>query len=231
MTAAFGSGLAPCADGLGEELLLQPVGESHEERRAVLVAEHVKAAGMPVARFRDPERSRTGVKRQLDVDPSRVLEVLQHPVHGLAQPIRERTADIASMFDPTAFERIPLDFKVVDAPDLLPGHQLRFTEVGLDGIGIRVEYTITPAISRAPGVLAWVGVARDALGLEWEDVGGAFGPSSDRHRTEGVMTFELETDSAGELSVRLVPVGSAVLGSEEDRLRGPAYQLVIRLAV
>jgi hypothetical protein len=90
------------------------------------------------------------------------------------------------MLDPTAFERIPLDFKVVDAPDLLPGHEVRFTEVGLDGIGIRVEYTIAPPISM--GSLAWTGVARDDRGHEWEDAGGAYGPSSDGRCTEGVMT-------------------------------------------
>lgn len=78
------------------------------------------------------------------------------------------------MFDPTAFERIPLDFKVVDAPDLLPGHEVRFTEVALDGIGIRVEYTIAPAIST--GSLAWSGLARDDRGHEWEDVGGDSDP-------------------------------------------------------
>jgi hypothetical protein len=90
------------------------------------------------------------------------------------------------MFDPSAHERIPLDFEVIDAPDLLPGHEVRFTEVGLDAIGIRVEYTIAPAISM--GSLAWSGVARDDRGHEWEDAGGAYAPSSDGRCTEGVMT-------------------------------------------
>jgi hypothetical protein len=114
----------------------------------------------------------------------------------------------------------------VETPDLLPGRTLRFTDVALDPIGVRVEYEIVPAVPKAPGSLGWVGVARDDLGHIWEDVGGAYGISRDALRTEGVMTFELADDSARELTVRLVPTGR-----ESASVEGRAYALTISLVL
>jgi hypothetical protein len=37
---------------------------------------------------------------------------------------------------------------------------------------------------RVPG-LGWSGCSRDDLGNEYEDVGGAYGPSADGERTKG----------------------------------------------
>jgi hypothetical protein len=122
-------------------------------------------------------------------------------------------------------EHIPLRFEVVHSPDVLPGYEVSFSAVYLDSTGLRVEYTITPGVPLAPGSLSWVGTASDEYGNTWEDVGGAFGLSSDGRRTEGVLTFELLSDRALELSVRLVPGGG--VGATEE---GEGYELAISVA-
>ena len=47
---------------------------------------------------------------------------------------------------------LPLAFEVVATPDHFPGHSLSYTDVGFDDAGIRIEYTIAPAVAtRVPG--------------------------------------------------------------------------------
>jgi hypothetical protein len=113
---------------------------------------------------------------------------------------------------------IPLAFEVAAAPDLFPGHSLSFTDVGFDDVGIRIEYAIDPALAmRSPGV-GWVGRAHDDLGNEYEDVGGAYGPARDGHRTEGVLTLPFPVDEASAIRVRIWPDGD-----------GEAYELIVSL--
>jgi hypothetical protein len=59
---------------------------------------------------------------------------------------------------------LPLAFEVVATPDLFPGHSLSFTDVGFDDVGIRIEYTIAPAVAMRNPRIGWVGHGRDDLG-------------------------------------------------------------------
>jgi hypothetical protein len=121
---------------------------------------------------------------------------------------------------------LPLAFEVVATPDLFPGHSLSFTEVGFDDVGIRIEYTIAPAVPvRVPG-LGWVGFGRDDLGNDYEDVGGAYGQARDDDRTNGVLTMPFPVDDARTLRVRLRP-GSVTAGF--DDAGSPAYEVMVSL--
>jgi hypothetical protein len=121
---------------------------------------------------------------------------------------------------------LPLAFEVVATPDLFPGHSLSFTDVGFDDVGIRIEYTIAPAVAtRVPG-LGWVGHGRDDLGNDYEDVGGAYGHARDGDRTNGVLTMPFPVDEARTLRVRLRPGGDAA-GFEDEG--SPAYEVAISL--
>jgi len=62
-----------------------------------------------------------------------------------------------------------------------------------------------------PGI-GWVGYARDDLGNEYVDLGGAYGPAGFGERTEGTLTMPFPADEAKALRVRLWP------GSDPDRL-------------
>jgi hypothetical protein len=121
---------------------------------------------------------------------------------------------------------IPLAFEVTAAPDLLPGHSLSFTDVGFDDVGIRIEYTIAPAVSRRVQGLGWVGFARDDLGNDYEDVGGAYGPARDGDRTDGVLTMPFPVEDARTLRVRL-RAGSDTAGFGDEG--APAYELTVSL--
>ncbi|HEX6695897.1 MAG TPA: hypothetical protein VF080_03855 [Solirubrobacteraceae bacterium] len=121
---------------------------------------------------------------------------------------------------------LPLAFEVVATPDLFPGHSLSFTDVGFDDVGIRIEYSIAPAIAmRGPGT-GWVGHGRDDLGNDYEDVGGAYGPARDGDRTNGVLTMPFPIDAASMLRVRLRPRGDAA-GFDDDG--APAYEVLVHL--
>ena len=121
---------------------------------------------------------------------------------------------------------LPLAFEVVATPDLFPGHSLSFTDVGFDDAGIRIEYTIAPAVAmRNPGI-GWVGYGRDDLGNEYEDVGGAYGQARDGDRTNGVLTMPFPVDEASKLRVRLRP-GTDTAGFEGDGT--PAYEVLVHL--
>ncbi len=79
-------------------------------------------------------------------------------------------------------------------PDLIPGHVLRLSEVVLDGEAIRVEYSIEPALpiwdqTRNMPPIMWRWDARDDLGNRYEEAGGAYGPSRNGDRTEGVLSL------------------------------------------
>jgi hypothetical protein len=120
---------------------------------------------------------------------------------------------------------VPLAFEVVAAPDLFPGHTLSFTEVGFDDVGVRIEYAIEPAVTmREPGI-GWLGYARDDLGNEYADVGGAYGRAGFGERTEGTLTLPLPAGDARTLRVRIWP-GSDPIDYEE---RAAAFELVISL--
>jgi hypothetical protein len=121
---------------------------------------------------------------------------------------------------------IPLAFEVAAAPDLLPGHSLAFTDVGFDDVGIRIEYTIAPAVARGVPGLGWVGFGRDDLGNEYEDVGGAYGPARDGDRTDGVLTMPFPVEDAKTLRVR-VRAGSDTAGFGDEG--APAYELIVSL--
>ena len=121
---------------------------------------------------------------------------------------------------------LPLAFEVVATPDLFPGHSLSFTDVGFDDRGIRIEYTIAPAVAmRNPGI-GWVGHGRDNLGNDYEDVGGAYGLARDGDRTNGVLTMPFPIDEASMLRVRLRPASDAA-GFEDDG--APAYEVLVYL--
>jgi hypothetical protein len=122
---------------------------------------------------------------------------------------------------------LPLAFEVVVAtPDLFPGHSLSFTDVGFDDVGIRIEYTIAPAVAmRVPGT-GWVGYGRDDLGNEYEDVGGAFGQGRDGDRTTGVLTMPFPVDEAKTLHVRLRPGSDRTAFEDKD---SPAYEVIVSL--
>jgi hypothetical protein len=121
---------------------------------------------------------------------------------------------------------LPLAFEVVATPDLFPGHSLSFTDVGFDDAGIRIEYTIAPAVAmRNPGI-GWVGHGRDNLGNDYEDLGGAYGRARDGDRTNGVLTMPFPIDEASMLRVRLRPASDAA-GFEDDG--APAYEVLVHL--
>ncbi|MDP9379155.1 MAG: hypothetical protein M3Q29_03225 [Chloroflexota bacterium] len=82
-------------------------------------------------------------------------------------------------------QRIRLDYQ---CPDLIPGHVLRVSEVVLDEEAIRVEYSIEPALPNMPPIM-WRWEARDDLGNRYEEAGGAYGPSRNGDRTEGVLSL------------------------------------------
>lgn len=121
---------------------------------------------------------------------------------------------------------IPLAFEVTAAPDLFPGHSLSFTDVGFDDVGIRIAYAIAPAVSRGVQGAGWVGVGRDDLGNDYEDVGGAYAAARDGDRTDGVLTMPFPVDDARTLRVRLRP-GADAAGFEDQG--SPAYELIVSL--
>ena len=121
----------------------------------------------------------------------------------------------------------PLSFVVVATPDLVPGHKLSVTEVGLDVVAVRVEYEIVPPLARGILGFSWFGEARDDLGNRYEDVGSAFGPSADGERTEGTLSLPLPVPEASVLYVRLLPGND----SAAPRSEGPAYELRVSLVL
>jgi len=123
---------------------------------------------------------------------------------------------------------LPLTYEVATAPDLFPGHSVSFTEVGIDDVGLRIEYVIAPAVSKGVRGIAWVGYARDDLGNEYQDHGGAYGPSRDGATTRGVLTMPFPADEAKALRVRLWPGGDPA-GFDDDSSR--AYELVVGLVL
>jgi hypothetical protein len=121
---------------------------------------------------------------------------------------------------------LPLAFEVVATPDLFPGHSLSFTDVGFDDFGIRIEYTIAPAVAMSVPGIGWVGYGRDDLGTEYEDVGSAYGQARDGDRTNGVLTMPFPIDEAKTLRVRLRP-GSDTAGFEDEG--SPACEVLVHL--
>jgi hypothetical protein len=121
---------------------------------------------------------------------------------------------------------LPLAFEVVATPDLFPGHSLSFADVGFDDVGIRIEYTIAPAVAmRNPGI-GWVGYGRDDLGNDYVDVGGAYGQARDGDRTNGVLTMPFPIDEARTLRVRLRPRSDTAGFGDEG---SPAYEVLVHL--
>ena len=123
---------------------------------------------------------------------------------------------------------LPLAYEVATAPDLFPGHSVSFTEVAIDDVGLRIEYAIAPAVSKGGRGIAWVGYARDDLGNDYQDGGGAYGPSRDGATTRGVLTMPFPADEAKALRVRLWPGGDPT-GFDDDG--SPAYELVVALVL
>jgi hypothetical protein len=121
---------------------------------------------------------------------------------------------------------LPLAFEVVATPDLFPGHSLSFTDVGFDDVGIRVEYTIAPAVAMRNPRIGWVGHGRDDLGNDYEDVGGTYGRARNGDRTNGVLTMPFPIDEARTLRVRLRPHDDAA-GFEDKG--SPAFEVLVHL--
>ena len=101
---------------------------------------------------------------------------------------------------------LPLAFEVVATPDLFPGHSLSFTDVGFDDAGIRIEYTIAPAVAmRNPGS-GWV-VSKNADWRAFSDVpssrhsllvartGACIGHGPNRSASQIVRDLKSPTDS------------------------------------
>jgi hypothetical protein len=123
---------------------------------------------------------------------------------------------------------LPLAFEVVATPDLFPGHSLSFTDVGFDDVGIRIEYSIAPAVAmRSPGS-GWVGRGRDDLGNDYEDVGGSYGHARDGDRTNGMLTMPFPVDEATTLRVRL-RLGHDTGGFDDKGT--PAYEVLVSLTL
>lgn len=80
-------------------------------------------------------------------------------------------------------------------PDLIPGQVFNVLEANFDNYAIRVEYRITPGIddlrkrTRGQPPIIWQWSATDDLGNEYEQCGGAYGPSRDGQSTEGVLSL------------------------------------------
>jgi hypothetical protein len=121
---------------------------------------------------------------------------------------------------------LPLAFEVVATPDLFPGHSVSFTDVGFDDVGIRIEYTIAPAVARRVAGAGWAAYGRDDLGNDYADVGGAYGQARDGDRTNGVLTMPFPVDEASTLRVRLRPDSDAE-GFEGEG--SPAYEVLVYL--
>lgn len=113
------------------------------------------------------------------------------------------------MSNRTTIRRIPVAYVCTDA---LPGHELRVREVWFDAHAIRVEYVIVPALpavrpeTGTSTTLAWLWGGEDDAGNRYEECGGAYGPSADGERTEGVLSLcPSPYPTATRLELRLHP--------------------------
>jgi hypothetical protein len=68
------------------------------------------------------------------------------------------------------------------------------TELTTDEHAIRIRYTVTPALPMIDPAgrptAAWWWEATDDCDTRYRDVGGAYGPSRDGQRTEGVFSLD-----------------------------------------
>src|SRR5438874_2659186 len=98
---------------------------------------------------------------------------------------------------------VPLEYEVIDARGKRAGeHEVAINSVQRDDHAIRVRYRIEPPLAGHRFGLS--GEAKDDLGTEYDDVGGAFGLRDDPPRTDGVLSFRLPRADATLLRVRLV---------------------------
>ena len=87
----------------------------------------------------------------------------------------------------------------------LPGHELHLMRLEADQHALRLEYEITPALPRSARIY-WGWSARDDLGNDYLSAGGAFGPSSERDATRGVLSLTpLLHDGSRSLTLVLEP--------------------------
>lgn len=83
----------------------------------------------------------------------------------------------------------------IACPNLIPGHRLQVPHLAYDpGDVLRLRYIITPTLptqdaSTYPSPIHCWWEATDNLGTRYQGAGGAFGPSPDRQRTEGVFSL------------------------------------------
>lgn len=93
-----------------------------------------------------------------------------------------------SATDPEGFERRCLAVIERRCRTTLPGHELHLIRLAVDDHALRLEYEITPPLPKAARIF-WGWSARDDLGNEYLAAGGAFGPSSERDATAGVLSL------------------------------------------
>jgi hypothetical protein len=79
--------------------------------------------------------------------------------------------------------RVPVDHV---CPNEIPDHELRIVEMAVDEHAIRVRYRITPM---PPRLISWRWRGIDDLGNEYDECGGAYGPSPDGESLEGVLSL------------------------------------------
>ncbi|MGW3730054.1 hypothetical protein [Streptomyces sp. NPDC000851] len=91
-------------------------------------------------------------------------------------------------------------------PILSDRHELAITRLKRADDSFTLHYTITPALPDSDGgtPLLPVLTAEDDLGTEYDDRGGAYGPSPDGNRTHGSLTAHPAlTPGASTLRVRI----------------------------
>lgn len=97
----------------------------------------------------------------------------------------------------------------------LPGHELHLSRLAADEHALRLEYEITPPLPKSAPIF-WGWSARDDLGNEYLAAGGAFGLSSEREATTGVLSLTpLLHEGARSLTIVLGPEFGAPLKQRE----------------
>ena len=119
--------------------------------------------------------------------------------------------------DSEVVRRIPVDHT---CPDLFPQRVLHVWEVCVEHVlvdwtddivqQINIGYTITPSIPTrnvnpvtGHWFVAWLWSAVDDVGTDYEDCGGAYGPSEDGQQTNGALTLRTFPPPTGARSLTI----------------------------
>ena len=98
----------------------------------------------------------------------------------------------------------PID---VRSTTMFPGHEFQVTGIGVDDVGLRIEYRVVPALPRSSQPW-WDWDAHDDQGSAYESIGGAYGTTPDGVMTDGSLSLRPIPPSGNRtLHVRIAPGG------------------------